>query len=372
MLKIAPGLTITTLTQPIYGLLHHAHCSSIQVFPDNEILVIFYWAGKEAGRDQAIYAIRKKHSEDKWGPVQRIYKGKGLSWVGNPTIWIAPDTGKLWMFYVSSFGGWSTCTPRYITSSDRGRTWSKSTKMYWFISRVTKNQPILTQKGWYILPMTQEFRDCIPLLWVSKDHGKTWVETGRLLVPKQYWTPDKKWGRLLDQPTIIERKDGTIFGLTRTYKPLGKMFQFESPDGGETWTDPVPSVLPNPDGGFHMIRLQSGNIAILYNHAPAPPSNNFSRNPVSVALSEDEGRTWKYRRNLCEYHDEEGEKYPKNCTFQYTTLAQGPDGQIHATWSFAHTDRVDGKEISTMDIQYTCFDENWIKERPFFDHAWEL
>ena len=51
-----------------------------------------------------------------------------------------------------------------------------------------------------------------------------------------------------------------------------------------------------------MIKLQSGNIGIAYNHALAEPLNILERNPVSIAISEDEGRTWQYRRNLCEFH----------------------------------------------------------------------
>jgi hypothetical protein len=123
-----------------------------------------------------------------------------------------------------------------------------------------------------------------------------------------------------------------------------------------------------------MLRLQSGNVAIIYNHSPtADPNHGYIRNPVSVAISEDEGRTWKYRRNLCEYHaDEPGKSDPNARSFGYPTMTQGADGRLHATWSFSHPEVRDGVRYGFTDIQYTTFTEKWVTEHAFFEGAWEL
>jgi len=371
MIKVAEGLTIDQLTQPIIGELEHAHCSGIVAFENGDLFSTYFHAITEAHRKQAIFGQHKRAGEKTWSKPFVVSKDiKNFRMEGNPVIWIAPDTQKLWLFYISSWGGWSTCILRYKTSDDQGKTWSKSTKIYPHISRITKNPPIVTSKGWYILPTTIEFRECIPLFFISKDQGKTWTDPGaRILVPKKYWPPKKEEeskfpDRMLDQPTIIERKDGSIFCLMRAYRPLSKMYQTISLDGGMTWGDPEPSILPNPDGGFQMLRLQSGNIAIIYNHSAT------QRNPVSVALSEDEGQSWQYRRNLCEYHADEPGETP--CNFQYPTMTQGPDGKLHGTWSFGYVYQNDVQKKRVADIQYTNFTEDWIKEKAFFEEEWEL
>jgi alpha-L-rhamnosidase len=176
-------------------------------------------------------------------------------------------------------------------------------------------------------------------------------------------------------PSLIQRKDGSIFALCRNSGNIKKMIETESYDRGKTWKPGTLGSLPNPAGGFHMIRLKSGNVAIIYNHAPAPNNERKWRNPLSVALSEDDGKTWKYRRNLLEWHpDEQGDEEKKYLKFEYPTITQGADGKIHATWSLSHLEIIENEkqEVRFTDIQYTSFSEEWIKEHGFFENAWEL
>ena len=53
------GLQIETITQPITGVFHHAHCPGIVVFPDGKILIVYYHAIIEHDRHQTIYGVRK-------------------------------------------------------------------------------------------------------------------------------------------------------------------------------------------------------------------------------------------------------------------------------------------------------------------------
>ncbi|HME55751.1 MAG TPA: sialidase family protein [Candidatus Lokiarchaeia archaeon] len=373
MLKIAEGLTVETLTKPVPGLLHHAHCSGIVAFPDGELFAVYYHAITEANRKQAIYAVRKKPGDEQWSDPVKIMSHPHMM-TGNPAIWIAPDTGKLWLFYVNSIGGWSVCNPRCVTSNDRGLTWSKPKKLYWFISRGIKNPAIVTSKGRYVLPAYIEFRDYFGIFYISDDQGKTWKERGRVQIPDVdvpeavVKARNSTTGRLLLQPTVVEKRDGTLWALMRASRPLGKMYQTTSTNGGETWSSAIPYILPNPGGGFHMMRLQSGNLAIIYNHAPVPEENHgFARNPLSVAISEDDGETWAYRRNIMEAHDDDVNQGIGG----YPTMTQGADGTIHATWSFSHPGEVEGTKVGFTDIKYTSFTEDWVKEQPFFGGAFE-
>lgn len=374
MIKIANGLKVDTLTEPIPNQLHHAHCSGIVAFPDGELLAVFYWAITEANRRQKIFACRKKSGATEWSQPEIIVSDPHRM-VGNPAIWIAPDTGKLWLFFVRSYGGWSVCNPRYQTSEDQGYTWSKHKSIYWFISRGIKNPPILNSQGWYILPAYIEFRDYFSVFYISKDQGKHWKDCGaRVKIPDKEVPHDvmekikHKWGRLVLQPTVIERNDKSLIALMRAKNPLGKMYYTESFDGGLSWSSAKPYILPNPGGGFHWMRLKSGNLAIIYNHAPVPPNHGFERNPLSIALSEDDGKTWKYRRNIMEATEDQVHMRIGG----YPTMTQGLDGTIHITWTYSYTKEIDGKKYNFSDIKYTSVKEEWIKQKPFFDEPFEL
>lgn len=369
MIKIGEGLEVETLNTPKLGELHHAHCSGIVAFPDGELLAVFYWGITEAHHDQKIFAVRKEPDSNSWTDPE-VIADDPFRMVGNPAIWIAPDTNKLFLFFVRSWGGWAVCNPRYQTSGDRGKTWSKSKSIYWFISRGIKNPPIRTSRGWYVLPAYVEFRDYFSVFYISKDQGRTWKDSGaRVKIPDDEVPDrvDRDWGRLVLQPTVIEREDKSLLALMRAKRPLGQMYKTESYDGGQTWTDAEPYILPNPGGGFHWMRLQSGNLCIIYNHAPVLPDHGFERNPLSVALSEDDGKTWSYRRNIMEAHDEDIHRRIGG----YPTMVQGEDGIIHATWSFADNVESNDQQVNVTNIKYTKFTEDWIKEREFFNEVWE-
>jgi len=66
-----------------------------------------------------------------------------------------------------------------------------------------------------------------------------------------------------------------------------------------------------------LIRLRSGRLLLVYN-----PSMH-RRTPLTAALSEDGGRTWKWRRNLAGGDD----------SFAYPSAVQTPDGRIHVVYT---------------------------------------
>lgn len=375
MIRQADGLVVETLTAPVPGKLLHAHCTTIVAFPDGELVAAWYWAVKEANIDEELYFTRRLPGAATWERAEPWGLKSRIMFDGNPVLWIAPDTGVLHLFYNAGWG-WSLVFAKHKTSTDRGRTWKDERKVYPFVSRGVKNPPVMTSTGTYVLPAYVEFKYLRGSFYVSKNKGKTWVQSSFVdlhpdFIPAGY--EDKK-GRQVEQPTVVERRDGTLVAWFRNDgKPMRKMLESTSADGGLTWTPAVNGALPNPAGGFHAMRLASGAIAVVYNHAPSPGNDKKWRNPLSVALSDDDGRTWSHRRNLLEWHpDGEGGDAGQEATFQYPTMTQGADGRIHATWSLSHVVTLDGEPRHVTDVQYTSFTEAWVRERPYVEDAWEL
>ncbi|MHA1819614.1 MAG: exo-alpha-sialidase [Promethearchaeota archaeon] len=420
MLKVGKNLEIDQISRSIFGKLHHAHCSSI-VFLEksktkgasegngrplenlDELFVIYYHAIKEANRDQRLFFSRKPFYSNKknsdaiasktnidaklpqWSEPRPMPDPSKLRFDGNPVLWVAPDTKRLWLFYNVGFG-WSFCWIKYRYSDDFGKTWSKPKLLYPFISRGVKNPPIMLKSGRYILPAYVEFKFLRGVFFYSDNKGKSWKQSKKVdlkkeIIPEGY--EDKK-GRMVEQPTLIERKDGSLLALFRNDgRPMKKMLYAESYDGGETWTKADNYILPNPAGGFYMGRLKSGNLGIIYNHAPAPDNNFKWRNPLSFAISDDEGKSWKWRRNILEWHPDSPENnerpfndgsYNKDKyfeTFEYPTYTTDSKGEVHATWSHSHVQKFDNNEIRVTNIRYTHFSEEWVKEKEFWEDSFE-
>ena len=83
----------------------------------------------------------------------------------------------------------------------------------------------------------------------SNDEGKTW---------RQVMVPNSA-GRV--HPTVVELEDGHLVNFMRS-READWIYRSESFDYGDTWTEPVPTVLPNNNSGICAIKLKSGRIAV--------------------------------------------------------------------------------------------------------------
>ncbi len=109
----------------------------------------------------------------------------------------------------------------------------------------------------------------------STDYGETWT-----LVPVATH-PDGKTH--LNEPEIVEVKDGKLLMVMRTGVGSDHLWQAMSEDGGATWKDVRDTGVQGhpPD----LLRLQDGRLLLSYGYRHTP----FG---VRAAVSADEGQTW--------------------------------------------------------------------------------
>ena len=191
-------------------------------------------------------------------------------------------TGELALFYCQKNTESTDCRVMMRTSADEGKTWvnpkqlSPSNKY----TGMTNGRAIRLRTG-RVLVEVWEGGDVYCLL--SDDDGKTWRDSQRV----------KPLGGPCYENACIELKDGRVLMFMRT--ELGGQFKSISSDGGETWTTPVLSQLKGPAAPVAVSRIpKTGDLLAIWNHNPT----SQRRNPLTSAISKNEGETWENFRNL--------------------------------------------------------------------------
>jgi len=178
------------------------------------------------------------------------------------------------------------------TSSDDGETWggAKQLSPRDRYTGLTNGRCIRLRTGRILL---EAWEGGDSFCYLSDDDGRTWREGGRIRPASgDCW-----------EPACIELKDGRVMMLMRT--ELGGQYKSMSDDGGETWSDPVPSPLVGTAAPVSISRIPTtDDLLAVWNHNPGaekrdlPASGIPKRNPLTAGISEDEGETWRHFRNV--------------------------------------------------------------------------
>ena len=110
---------------------------------------------------------------------------------------------------------------------------------------------------------------------LSGNQGLTWRVRGNLTSP----------GTWLIENTVVELESRALLQHFRTRK--GVAYASTSADGGETWSTPARTSIPNPNSKMHTLRAEPGLLIAAYNHHPR------LRSPLVLAASRDDGAAWK-------------------------------------------------------------------------------
>lgn len=199
----------------------------------------------------------------------------------------------------------------------------------------TKNKPFILGER-LIVPLYSDGLDC-SLFAITDDWGETWEFSNPVM------------GGIGIQPTIALQKDSTLVAYLRDNgPPPQRMQRTESTDRGLTWTIARDTNLPNPGAGFDMVTLDNGEWLIVYN------DTEDGRHNLTVAISDDEGETWAWKKQL--EHDERGEEATAS---HYPAVIQGKDRRIYTVYSYHHNDRNGGPHKT---IKYASFPASWVKD----------
>ncbi|MCB9768270.1 MAG: exo-alpha-sialidase [Candidatus Omnitrophica bacterium] len=136
----------------------------------------------------------------------------------------------------------------------------------------------------------------------SDDAGQTWKASSNQVDYAQ---------RGAMEPEVIELENGRVLMIFRTQ--LGHIGASYSEDGGETWSEGESFGVVAPESPATLRRIPStGNLLLIWNdNYTEGAGHSGKRNPLTAAISRDEGKTWTHKRNM--------ENDP-NETYSYTSL----------------------------------------------------
>ncbi len=381
----------------IFPLEHwHNHASSIVECPNGDLLVCwFHGSGERTADDVLIRGARKHPGQSPWSRPFVMEDVPGYPDT-NCTMFIDPR-GRLWLIWPTILANeWHTALLKYRISSDYQAAgppkWEVSRvihlkpgdkfletvekrleqlsaqdlgglepdrvkryleqnrenatdKLYRRLGWMTRAHPFVLDSRRLIVPLYSDGFS-FSLMAISDDWGKTWSTS----------TPLVGLGNI--QPTLARRRDGSLVAYMRDNGPAPKRLHFaESFDRGETWGPVTDTDIPNPGSGAEVLVLKNGNWVLIFNDLEQ------GRHSLAVALSDDEGKTWRWKRHL---EQDVSVRDPRDAgSYHYPSIIQSRDGSLHASYSIfipreqAAQDR-EGRLIRKS-IKYAHFNEAWIR-----------
>lgn len=219
--------------------------------------------------------------------------------------------GRIALFYCRK-NSHSDCRPMMRISTDEAKTWSEPTvcipdaEIGYYV--LNNDRAVQLKSGRLLLPVALHNKpdwqkpdwDGFLQCYFSDDAGKTWRVGKTILTAK---TAEGK--RITTQePGVVELKDGRVMMFARTN--AGCQYVSYSSDGGDTWSELKPSAMLSPCSPATIERIPGTDRLLLVwnNHEDIDPALREYRTPLSLAVSDDEGRTWKNARDL--YDDPNG------------------------------------------------------------------
>jgi predicted neuraminidase len=244
------------------------HASSVVMQADAQALIA--WAGGKKELDPGLHIYFAKiniHNQLQGStlfPVFNKYsvehdEQRYMHGIANPVL--VEYDHKLWLFFASTFGGWSTASLNYKTSIDGGATWSPAKILilspFINFSHGLKTQPILFKDGTLGLPVYSEFaRYQAKLLRINP--------RGDILSLQNL-----SWHAHEIQPMVVPLTNEIAPVFIREHGGMiRKIFSNKSIDGGQTFDYFGPSRIANPDAAISATAIDQENILLAFNDSP--------------------------------------------------------------------------------------------------------
>ena len=342
------------------------HASNLFQLPNGDLLCTWFGGTQEGVADISIFLSRLAKNDNQWSKPVKLSDDPYRS-EQNPVLFFDSDN-VLWLLWTAQkSGNQDTAIVRYRQSTDLGHSWGEIATLLDQPGTFIRQPITILKNGDWLLPVFY----CITRpgeKWVgnndysavkmSSDKGKTWRD---VVVPDSIGCVHMN---------ITPLQNGSLLALFRS-RWADHIYQSVSSDGGNTWSRPEPTALPNNNSSIQVTTLSNGDLALVFNNSsslnaldrrvslydeiedehdsieessPAVPSPEGKtafwgapRAPMTLAISKDSGNTWNIVRNLDEgdgYCMTNNSQQKLNREFSYPSIIAGENGVLHISYTY--------------------------------------
>lgn len=337
------------------------HASNLLLLKNGDLWCAWFGGSQEGKPDISIYLSKLPSGSKTWTETVQMTHDSTRS-EQNPVLFES-STGEVRLMYTSQqAGNQDTAIVKQRISRDGGKTWSEPRVLFSEPGTFIRQPVIVLRDGTYVLP-TFKCRNEPGVRWVghndissvrtSKDEGRTWHEVE---VPGSVGAVHMQ---------IHQLNDGSFLGLYRS-RWADNIYESRSSDA-INWTEPKPTVLPNPNSGICFDVLPSGRVVVVFNYSSRKDAtarreglydeiaedgdnrvNQSSkhgskeafwgspRKTLCLGWSDDNGITWRHKviqegDGYCMTNNSEQKL---NRELSYPSITIGKDGTIHIAFTF--------------------------------------
>ena len=193
------------------------------------------------------------------------------------------------------------CMPQMRVSRDEGRSWSEPLSIIpenrkgYFV--VNNDRVIQLKSGRILIPVS--LHKTVLTAWSNKgtlqcyfsdDQGFTWKAGNVVPGPDSIIT---------QEPGLVELRKGKVMMFIRASG--GEQYKSYSTDNGLTWSFAEPSGISSPisPASIKMIP-KTRDLLLVWNNngAKGPGYFKSQRSPLTIAVSQNHGKTWKFVKNM--------------------------------------------------------------------------
>ncbi|MCO6457345.1 MAG: exo-alpha-sialidase [Pirellulaceae bacterium] len=169
------------------------------------------------------------------------------------------------------------------------------------------------------------------IILYSDDGGQTWRESeSKLIAPCYAGFNGSNEGAC--EPAIEQLRDGSLWMLMRSQ--TGFLYESSSRDNGATWDQASASRFSTSTGPPNIMRHKNGWLVVCWNNCELPPRHEGAgvyggRDALHIAVSSDEGRTWRgFREIYLDHRRNDNPAQSGDRGTAYPLAAYTADGQI--------------------------------------------
>lgn len=329
-----------------------SHAANLIALRNGDVLCFWFTGTWEGQSGVGIAMSRLARGSQQWSKPVLLDSKSGVSYQ-NPVAFQAPD-GTLWLMHTTQGAGKGETRSEVLMlkSKDNGKTWSNPRILFSAPGSFVRDRIVTMPDGGWLLPMYmatgKSGGENYAIVKITHDQGRSW-KTCRI-----------SGATGLVQPSVIRVANHRYVAFLRSRAGTW-IFRSTSTDGCH-WTAPVSTGLPNNDSSIQAVMLADHHIVLAFNNSPRVSIDGKlrpgPRKPLTLAISTDEGRTWRWMRNVETGRPWatvalEKEKKPGREAYSYPTVIQDPDGRIDVAFTYRRET-----------IKFLRLPESWIEQRP--------